>query len=96
MNPTPTYKVPQSSGHHLRYQMALVALMITGPTLLSAYVFAVWCLTANMRLTNSFPWSAGPLSNWMIWLCLALLLNIIAKNFHNAKQIRWLRAGLGS
>ena len=96
MNRAPTDKGPKSRNHDLRDQVALIVLMITGPTLLSTYVFAVWCLTANMHLTNSFPWSAGPLSNWMIWLCLALLLNVVAKNLHKAKQMRWLKVGLGS
>jgi hypothetical protein len=72
----------------LRYYMAPIALVVTGPTVLSAYVFAVWGLTANIGLTNSFPWTAGPLSNWMIWLGLALLLNLLALNLHRTKPIR--------
>ena len=88
MNRTPTNKIPQSRNHDLRYHLALIMLVVTGPTALSAYVFAIWDLTANMGLTNSFPWSTGPLSNWMIWIGLALSLNIVASNFRIGKQIQ--------
>jgi hypothetical protein len=37
---------------------------------------AVWGLTSNLGLSNSFPWSTGPLSNWMVWLGLALVANL--------------------
>lgn len=88
MNRTPLNNILQARNGDLRYYMALIMLVVTGPAVLSAYVFAVWDLTANMGLTNSFPWSAGPLSNWMIWLALALLLNLVASKFHRAEQIR--------
>jgi hypothetical protein len=80
--------IPQTANDDLRYYIELIALVAAGPTVLSAYVFAVWGLTANIGLTNSFPWSAGPLSNWMIWLGLALLLNLVALNLHRTKPIR--------
>ena len=60
--------------HELRYYMRLIIFVFTGPTVLCAYIFTIWGLAADMGLTNSFPWSIGPLSNWMIWLALALLL----------------------
>jgi hypothetical protein len=88
MNQTSPNTIPQIRNDDLRYYMALIALVVTGPTVLSAYVFAVWGLTANIGLTNSFPWTAGPLSNWMIWLGLALLLNPLALNLHRTKPIR--------
>jgi hypothetical protein len=87
MNQSPN-TIPQIKNDDLRYYMALIALVVTGPTVLSAYVFAVWGLTANIGLTNSFPWTAGPLSNWLIWLGLALLLNLLAWNLHRTKPIR--------
>jgi hypothetical protein len=88
MNRTPPDTIPQTRNDDLHHYMELIALVATGPTVLSAYVFAVWGLTANIGLTNSFPWSAGPLSNWMIWLGLALLLNLLALNLHRTKPIR--------
>jgi hypothetical protein len=64
----------------LRYYFALTALGVAGPTVLSIYTVAVWSLTAELGFTNSFPWSAGPLSSWMIWLGLALLSNLVASS----------------
>jgi hypothetical protein len=93
MNRIPANSIFKSSNDGLRYYMALIALVVTGPTVLSAYVFAVWGLTANMGFTDFFPWSAGPLSNWMVWLALALLLNLVASNFHRTKPIRQLEQG---
>ncbi|HEX4165936.1 MAG TPA: hypothetical protein VHZ55_10730 [Bryobacteraceae bacterium] len=86
MNRTPPNNISQSRNDGLRYYMALIALGVTGPTVLCAYVFAVWGLTANIGLTNSFPWSAGPLSNWMIWLALALLLNLVLRTSSGRNQ----------
>ena len=39
------------------------------------YAVAVWSLTANLGISKSFPWSTGPLSNWLVWLGLALVAN---------------------
>jgi hypothetical protein len=84
--------IPEAQKKGLRYYMALIALAVTGPTLFSAYVFALWDLTASMGLTKAFPWSVGPLSNWLTWLALALLLNVAATNFRGARD-QILRAG---
>jgi hypothetical protein len=43
---------------------------------LSIYAMAVWCITSSLGLNNSFPWPTGPLSNWMVWLGLALAANL--------------------
>jgi hypothetical protein len=55
---------------------------------LCAYVFLVWSLTASLDLTRSFPWRAGALSNWMVWLIIALLLHLIAWASDRARNIR--------
>jgi hypothetical protein len=57
--------------------LELMMSVAAGPTLLCAYVLAVWALSATLSLTVVFPWSTGPLSNWMIWLMLALLLHVL-------------------
>jgi hypothetical protein len=88
MNRTPPNTIPQTTNDDLRHYMELIALVATRPIVLSANVFAVWGLTANIGLTNSFSWSAGPLSNWMIWLGLALPLNLLALNLQRRKPIR--------
>lgn len=61
--------------------LELTLLVVRGPILLCAYAVAVWGLAANLSLTGTFPWSAGPLSNWMIWLVLVLLLHAFTSKF---------------
>jgi hypothetical protein len=51
----------------------LAALM--GPAVFSAYVFALWSLADNLGWTDTFVFHNGPLSNWLIWLGLAVLIN---------------------
>jgi hypothetical protein len=45
------------------------------------YQIEVLALTFAM-LGALFPWSDGPLSNWMIWLGRAMTLNAIAANIY--------------
>jgi hypothetical protein len=51
----------------------LSALM--GPAVFSAYAFAVWSLAANLGWTDTFVFPSGPLSNWLVWLALAIVVN---------------------
>ena len=52
----------------------LAALM--GPAVFSSYMFAVWSLADNLGWTGSFVFHNGPLSNWLIWLGFAILINL--------------------
>lgn len=52
----------------------LSALM--GPAVFSGYAFAFWSLAGNLGWTDTFVFSTGPLSNWIVWLALAILVNI--------------------
>ena len=54
----------------------LAALM--GPAVFSSYAFALWSLADNLGWTNSFVFHDGPLSNWLIWLGFAILVNLAA------------------
>jgi hypothetical protein len=74
----PPHEIPQTINDGLRRYFAPIALPVVGPTVFSAYVFAFWSLAADIGLTHSFPWSAGPLSSCFIWLALALLLTLVA------------------
>lgn len=56
---------------------ALVSILMA-PAVLSAYSFAAWSLAGNLGWTDSFVFQAGPLSNWLIWLGLAILVNMAA------------------
>ncbi|MGA8029677.1 MAG: hypothetical protein WB992_21245 [Bryobacteraceae bacterium] len=54
----------------------LAALM--GPAVFSAYALAFWSLAANLGWTNTFLFSTGPLSNWLLWLGFAIVVNLAA------------------
>lgn len=54
----------------------LSALM--GPAVFSVYAFALWSLAGNLGWTNSFVFGSGPLSNWLVWLGAAVLVNLAA------------------
>jgi propanediol dehydratase large subunit len=55
-----------------------VVAILMGPAVLSVYAFAVWSLTSEMGWTDSFPFTSGPLSNWMIWAALAAAIHCAA------------------
>ena len=59
-----------------RFAALLSDLM--GPAVFSAYALAAWSLASNLGWTGSFLFSAGPLSNWLVWLGFAVLLNFAA------------------
>lgn len=59
-----------------KFGALLSALM--GPAVFSAYAFALWSLAANLGWTNTFVFSAGPLSNWLVWFGIAVLTNVAA------------------
>jgi hypothetical protein len=56
-------------------QSASVVAVLMGPAVLSVYVFAIWSLTSEMGWTDSFPFSSGPLSSWIIWAALAAAIH---------------------
>ena len=54
----------------------LSALM--GPAVFSGYAFASWSLAANLGWTDTFPFGSGPLSNWLVWIAIAIMVNVAA------------------
>jgi hypothetical protein len=56
---------------------AMVAALM-GPAVLSIYAVVAWSLAANLGWTDTFVFKAGPLSNWMIWMGLAVLMSVAA------------------
>jgi hypothetical protein len=56
---------------------ALVSALL-GPAVFCAYAFAFWSLAANLGWTNTFVFTAGPLSNWLVWFGIAVLTNLAA------------------
>jgi hypothetical protein len=59
-------------------QCGSIVAALLGPAVLSVYVFAIWSLTSEMGWTNSFPFTSGPLSNWIIWSALAAAIHAAA------------------
>lgn len=59
-----------------RFGAVVSALM--GPAVFSAYALAAWSLAANLGWTDTFVFTAGPLSNWLVWLMIAILVNLAA------------------
>jgi hypothetical protein len=59
-----------------RFASVLAAVM--GPAVFAAYIFATWSLAANLAWTDSFPYTAGPLSNWLIWAGIAIAVHVAA------------------
>jgi hypothetical protein len=59
-------------------QFGMLLAVLMGPAVFSAYAFAAWALAANLGFTDSFVFSAGALSNWIIWLGIAVLVNTAA------------------
>jgi hypothetical protein len=80
MNRIELNEIPESGKAELLYQIEVLALTFAMLGALSLYSIAFWALTNDLRLTQSFPWSDGPLSNWMIWLGLGMTLNALAAN----------------
>ena len=59
-----------------RFAALLSDLM--GPAVFLLYAFTAWSLASNLGWTESFVFAAGPLSNWLVWLAFAILLNFAA------------------
>lgn len=52
-----------------------VVSALMGPAIVCVYVLAFWSLTADIGWTGTFMVSSGPLSNWMVWLGIAVVLH---------------------
>jgi hypothetical protein len=57
-----------------KFGALLSALM--APAVFSAYAFAFWSLAGNLGWTDSFVFASGPLSNWLVWLAIAILVHV--------------------
>jgi hypothetical protein len=59
-------------------RFAALVSAVMGPAIFVGYVFACWSLSANLGWTDTFPYSAGPLSNWLIWAGIAIGIHAAA------------------
>ena len=59
-------------------QLGAMVAALMGPAVLSVYAVVAWCLADNLGWTGSFVFRTGPLSNWMIWMGIAVLVSLAA------------------
>jgi hypothetical protein len=59
-------------------QFGAVVSALMAPAVLCAYAVAVWSLTADLGWTDNFLFTSGALSNWLIWLAIAILVHMAA------------------
>jgi len=59
-------------------QFGVLVAVLMGPAVFAAYSFAAWALAFNLGWTDSFIFTSGALSNWIIWMGMAVLVNTAA------------------
>ena len=59
-------------------QFGAILAALMGPAVFSAYALAFWSLASDLGWTNTFIFPSGPLSNWLVWLALAVAVNLAA------------------
>jgi hypothetical protein len=59
-------------------QFGMLVAVLMGPAVFSVYALTAWALAANLGWTDTFIVGSGPLSNWIIWLGMAVLVNTAA------------------
>jgi hypothetical protein len=59
-------------------QFGVLVAVLMAPAVFSVYAFAVWALASNLGFTDTFIFTSGALSNWLIWLALAVMVHMAA------------------
>jgi len=72
-----TERAAEWAGETAQQFGALVSALM-GPAVVSVYAIALWSLSASFGWTDSFLFTSGALSNWLIWLVLAILVHVAA------------------
>jgi hypothetical protein len=73
---TGLFHVTASWAGETAQQFGVILSLLMGPAVLCAYAFAVWSLAGNLGWTDTFLFASGPLSNWLIWLGIAVTVNV--------------------
>ncbi len=50
------------------------AAVLLQPAVLAAFALAFWRFGVDLGWTRAFPFAAGPLSHWQLWLALTVVL----------------------
>jgi hypothetical protein len=59
-------------------QFAMLVAVLMGPAVFLGYAFAVWALAGNLGWTDTFLFTSGAFSNWLVWVSIAVLVNTAA------------------
>ena len=59
-------------------EFGAVVSALMGPAVFSGYALAAWSLASNLGWTDSFLFTSGPLSNWIVWFAIALAVHAAA------------------
>lgn len=65
----------------------LSSMVLNGFTLLAA-TLAVWNLAAGLHLTEAFAVSNGLLSNWIVWVAIAIAFHMAGKHVERELRLR--------
>ena len=79
-------RVGQWAGDTAQQFGSLVSALMA-PAVFSAYALAVWSLAANLGWTATFMFSTGPLSNWLVWSGIAILVHLAANILRRHTQM---------
>ena len=66
----------------------LSSMFFGGATILAA-TLAAWNLSAGLHLTQAFAVSDGLLSNWIVWVAIAIALRTIGKHVEREMRSRY-------
>jgi hypothetical protein len=61
------------------HEVALAFASLLVPSALLAFTLALWNIAADLRWTSQFIVSAGLLSHWQVWFCMAAFLLAFAR-----------------
>ncbi len=67
-------------------EFGAVVAALMGPAVFSGYALAAWSLASNLGWTNTFFFSTGPLSNGLVWLTIAVSVNLAASILRRRTQ----------
>jgi hypothetical protein len=68
--------------------VAIAFASLLRPAALTALVFGLWRLTADMSWTQQFPIASGLFSHWQVWLALGAVLQMTATTLSRGRRAR--------
>jgi hypothetical protein len=69
-------RIQKKRGKNRHLALAAAALLV--PSAVMAVALGSWRLAADLGWTSGFAFSGGPLSHWVVWIVVAVVLLAIA------------------